>query len=283
MNEALTSTTDEQPPTTQRGWWRDWAEAILFAGIMAFALRACVVEAYRIPTSSMEETLLIGDFLLVNKFVYGAQLPFIDLKLPSFKEVQPGDVVVFKFPRDKEVNYIKRCVAIAGQTLEIKNKIVFVDGLAQNPPQTGKIGRETEPIGKRDEAMFPRQLNFNRDNFGAIRVPKANDKITLDETTFHLYKFLLEYEGHTASLMGGTVYLDGVPTSEYQVRQNYFFMLGDNRDNSLDSRYWGFLPESNIVGLALIVYWSWNPELPVSNLFEKIRSIRWERIGHIIH
>jgi signal peptidase I len=231
----------------------------------------------------MEGTLLVGDFLLVNKFIYGATLPFVNWKLPAAKAVEAGDVVVFKFPRDKDVNYIKRCAAVSGQTIEIKNKIVFVDGVEVVLPEHGKVGVEIEPTGKRDNAIFPREMNFNRDNYGAIRVPKAGDKISLNDTTFHLYKFLLEYEGRTASLMGGQVYLDGKPISEYIVQQNYFFMLGDNRDNSLDSRYWGFLPESNIVGLAIVVYWSWSPELPVANIVEKMRSIRWERIGRIIH
>ncbi len=276
-NETLVTVSQE------KHGWRDWLEALLFAIVIAFVLRSFVVEAYRIPSSSMENTLLVGDFLLVNKFLYGAPLPFSDQRLPALKDVEPGDVVVFKFPRDRDITFIKRCVAVGGQTIEIKNKVVFVDDAEQAFPNDAKIGDELEPSGKEEHAIFPSFSTFNRDNYGKVRVPKKGDTLALDEQSFYLYKFLLEDEGHTASLMGGTVYVDGKPMATYQVNQNYYFMLGDNRDNSHDSRYWGFVPESHIIGSALMIYWSWNPNTHVSNFFEKFRSVRWERIGRIIH
>jgi signal peptidase I len=279
LNANETSVTVSQ----EKHGWRDWLEALLFAIVIAFVLRSFVVEAYRIPSSSMENTLLVGDFLLVNKFLYGAPLPFTDVRLPALKEIAPGDVVVFKFPRDRDITFIKRCVAVAGQTIEIKNKVVFVDDAEQALPLEAKFTDAIEPNGKGDRAIFPSFSTFNRDNYGKVRVPKKGDVITLDEQSFHLYKFLLEDEGHTASLMGGTVYVDGKPTATYQVKENYYFMLGDNRDHSHDSRYWGFVPESHIIGSALMIYWSWNPDVHLSNLFEKFRTIRWERIGRIIH
>jgi signal peptidase I len=264
-------------------WWRDWLEAILFASIIAFVLRTFVVEAYRIPSGSMENTLLVGDFLLVNKFLYGAPLPFSDQRLPALKDVAPGDVVVFKFPRDKETNFIKRCVATSGQTIEIKDKVVFVDEVEQAFPIDAKFSDALEPSGKPDRTIFPFFSAFNRDNYGKVRVPQKGDTLLLNEQTFYLYKLLLEYESHSAALMGGTVYVDGKPMATYLVDQNYYFMLGDNRDNSHDSRYWGFVPESHIIGSALLIYWSWNPDVHLSNLFEKFRTVRWERIGRIIH
>lgn len=264
-------------------WWRDWLEAILFACIIAFVLRTFIVEAYRIPSASMENTLLIGDFLLVNKFIYGAHIPFSDHRLPALKRVEQGDVVVFKFPHDHQTNFIKRCVAVAGQTIEIKNKIVFVDDVEQPLPANAKLGNDLEPLGKVDHAIFPFSSTFNRDNYGKVRVPKQGDTLTLNEQSFYLYKSILEYESHSAALMGGTVYVDGKPTTTYQVKQNYYFMLGDNRDNSHDSRYWGFVPESHIIGSALMIYWSWNTDVHLSNLLEKFQTIRWERIGRIIH
>jgi signal peptidase I len=285
INEPIALNTTETPATMsqEKHGWRDWVEALLFALVIAFVLRSFVVEAYRIPSSSMENTLLVGDFLLVNKFLYGAQLPFTDARLPALKAVAQGDVVVFKFPRDKETTFIKRCVAVAGQTIEIKNKVVFVDDVEQAFPIEAKFSDTFEPNGKSDRAIFPSFSTFNRDNYGKVRVPKQGDVITLDEQSFHLYKFLLEDEGHSASLMGGTVYVDGKPTATYQVKENYYFMLGDNRDNSHDSRYWGFVPESHIIGSALLIYWSWNPDVQLSNVFEKFRTVRWERIGRIIH
>jgi len=285
INEPIALNTTETPATMsqEKHGWRNWVEALLFALVIAFVLRSFVVEAYRIPSSSMENTLLVGDFLLVNKFLYGAQLPFTDARLPALKAVAQGDVVVFKFPRDKETTFIKRCVAVAGQTIEIKNKVVFVDDVEQAFPIEAKFSDTFEPNGKSDRAIFPSFSTFNRDNYGKVRVPKQGDVITLDEQSFHLYKFLLEDEGHTASLMGGTVYVDGKPTATYQVKENYYFMLGDNRDNSHDSRYWGFVPESHIIGSALLIYWSWNPDVQLSNVFEKFRTVRWERIGRIIH
>ena len=285
INEPIALNTTETPATMsqEKHGWRDWVEALLFALVIAFVLRSFVVEAYRIPSSSMENTLLVGDFLLVNKFLYGAQLPFTDARLPALKAVAQGDVVVFKFPRDKETTFIKRCVAVAGQTIEIKNKVVFVDDVEQAFPIEAKFSDTFEPNGKSDRAIFPSFSTFNRDNYGKVRVPKQGDVITLDEQSFHLYKFLLEDEGHSASLMGGTVYVDGKPTATYQVKENYYFVLGDNRDNSHDSRYWGFVPESHIIGSALLIYWSWNPDVQLSNVFEKFRTVRWERIGRIIH
>jgi signal peptidase I len=285
INEPIALNTTETPATMsqEKHGWRDWVEALLFALVIAFVLRSFVVEAYRIPSSSMENTLLVGDFLLVNKFLYGAQLPFTDARLPALKAVAQGDVVVFKFPRDKQTTFIKRCVAVAGQTIEIKNKVVFVDDVEQAFPIEAKFSDTFEPNGKSDRAIFPSFSTFNRDNYGKVRVPKQGDVITLDEQSFHLYKFLLEDEGHSASLMGGTVYVDGKPTATYQVKENYYFMLGDNRDNSHDSRYWGFVPESHIIGSALLIYWSWNPDVQLSNVFEKFRTVRWERIGRIIH
>ena len=285
INEPIALNTTETPATMsqEKHGWRDWVEALLFALVIAFVLRSFVVEAYRIPSSSMENTLLVGDFLLVNKFLYGAQLPFTDARLPALKAVAQGDVVVFKFPRDKETTFIKRCVAVAGQTIEIKNKVVFVDDVEQAFPIEAKFSDTFEPNVKSDRAIFPSFSTFNRDNYGKVRVPKQGDVITLDEQSFHLYKFLLEDEGHSASLMGGTVYVDGKPTATYQVKENYYFMLGDNRDNSHDSRYWGFVPESHIIGSALLIYWSWNPDVQLSNVFEKFRTVRWERIGRIIH
>lgn len=262
---------------------KEWLEALVFAAIAAAILRTFLIEAYRIPTGSMEDTLMAGDFLFVSKFIYGANIPFTDMRLPAFREVEQGDIVVFKYPKEKDVNYIKRCIAISGNTLEVRNKKVFVDGKEYPLPPKGKFIGDTSPAGQPDMNIFPKFASFNKDNYGPIKVPKAGDVVKLDQDNFYLYKDVIEYEGHTANLYGNQVIIDNRPQQTYTVKQNYYFMMGDNRDNSLDSRYWGFLPESNVVGSALIVFWSWNPDISLLNPIDKISSIRWDRPGQIIH
>ncbi len=226
---------------------REWIELIVSIVIIVFFIRLAVVEAFRIPTSSMEDTLLVGDFLLVNKFVYGIRspdwigVPFTKLgffvpffRLPSFSEPKQGDIVVFRFPLDKNLSYIKRCIATEGQTVEIRDKVVYVDGVPfENPRKSKFTSGITYPRSYVERAVVPRNLKMrNRDNFGPLTIPA----------------------GH-------------------------FFVMGDNRDNSADSRYWGFLPRDLIIGKALIIYFSWDKYLPVNKLNNKIR---WERIGNLI-
>lgn len=263
---------------------REWFEALVIAALVATILRMFVVESYRIPTGSMEKTLLAGDFLFVNKFVYGARAPFTDIRLPKLHDVQRGDIIVFKFPRDRSLNYIKRCIALPGDRLEIRNQQVFINGkLFPLPPHAQFIGTKMPP-GVPEFQIFPGMSDYNKDNYGPIQIPRKGDVISLTSKTLPLYRDLIAYEGHTVSLVGEQVFIDGSSADRYTVDRNYYFAMGDNRDNSLDSRYWGFLPESDLVGQAMMVYWSWDPDLPL--LFdpvEKIASIRWQRIGLAVH
>ena len=263
---------------------REWFEALVIAALVATILRMFVVESYRIPTGSMEKTLLAGDFLFVNKFVYGARVPFTDLNLPKVRDVERGDIIVFKFPRDRNLNYIKRCIALPGDKLEIRNQQIFInDKLFPLPPHAQFIGTKMPP-GIPEFQIFPVMSDFNKDNYGPIRIPRKGDVIALNARTLPLCRDLIAYEGHTVSLVGEQVFIDGAAAERYMVDRNYYFAMGDNRDNSLDSRYWGFLPESDLVGQAMMVYWSWDPDLPM--LFdpvEKIASIRWNRIGLVVH
>ena len=182
---------------------REYIESFGIALILALIIKCSVVEAYKIPSGSMEDTLLIGDFLLANKFIYGAKIPLLPIHLPALREPKPGDIVIFKYPRDPKVNYIKRCVAIEGQTVEIKNKVLYVDGKRFSDP----------PLAKYTDASTRSPRRDSRDNFGPYKVPK----------------------GH-------------------------LFMMGDNRDNSADSRYWGPLPRELVLGKAMIIHWSWAPD-----------------------
>lgn len=217
---------NEGQVTKKKSTFREYLEAIVVAIILALFIRVFVVQAFRIPSSSMEDTLLVGDFLLVNKFIYGAEIPFANLRLPAIREPKPGDIIVFEtrgipgLVQNKD--FIKRCIAVGGQTVEVRDKVVYVDGRPVPDP----------PLAKhvRDEVL-PRRYS-PRDNFGPVRVPEG-----------------------------------------------CLFMMGDNRDNSRDSRYWGWLPKENIKGRAFILYWSWNPKVP---WYDLIHKVRWHRIGDLV-
>jgi signal peptidase I len=263
---------------------REWFEALIIAALVASVLRIFVVESYRIPTGSMERTLLAGDFLFVNKYVYGPKVPFTEIRLPKIHDVSRGDIIVFKFPKDRSLNYIKRCVAIPGDTLEIRQRQLFINGNPVKLPEYGQyIGTEMPP-GLADFQIFPSMSNYNKDNYGPIRIPRKGDVIELNPATFPLYRDLIADEGHSVSMIGGKVFVDGFVLDRYTVGRNYYFAMGDNRDNSLDSRFWGFLPETDLVGQAMMVYWSWDPDLSVlTDPVAKISSIRLQRTGLVVH
>lgn len=273
----------EKQGKTGKQHTKEWFEALLIAAVFAAVIRVFVVESYRIPTSSMEQTLLAGDFLFVNKFVYGARVPMTDYRLPSVDTVERGDIIVFKFPQDRSLNYIKRCVALPGDTVEIRDRRLLVnDEEFALPPHAQFLG-SMMPQGQPDAQIFPRYSGFNKDNYGPLRVPAAGDVVRLDRSTIMTYGKLITDEGHRVAVAGERVLVDGVPTDRYTIEQNYYFAMGDNRDNSLDSRYWGFLPEKDLVGQALMVYWSWDPHISLFDPVNKIGSIRWNRIAMPVH
>ena len=220
---------------------REYLEAILVAVALALFLRTFVVQAFSIPTGSMENTLLAGDFLLANKIIYGARIPFTDLRLPGFRNPEPGDIVIFEYPINPDRDFIKRVVAGPGQEVEVRNKILYVDGKRTIDPPLSKY---TDPV------ILPVSSSGGaRDNMRLARVP----------------------EGH-------------------------YFVMGDNRDNSEDSRYWGFLEKRRIRAQANIIYWSWAPDreapafegilsipkVAVYNLIHGFGRARWSRIGRMV-
>jgi len=181
---------------------REYSEAIVYAILLTIVLRAFVLQAFRIPSESMLDTLLVGDFLFVNKLDYGPKIPFTEVRLPGFRHPEPGDVIVFQYPEDPRKDYIKRCVATAGQVVEVKEKDLYVDGKKRVEPYVKHI----------DPSIHP--ANFDqRDNFGPYTVPP-----------------------------------------------NSLFMMGDNRDNSNDSRFWGPVAMGLVKGRAMFLYWSWDPD-----------------------
>ena len=254
MSKSASKRTDKaqkagvEPPSAPERFW-DFVKQMAIALVLALGIKTSIVEAYKIPSGSMEDTLLVGDFLLANKFIYGSRLPipFVDIRLPDIRDPRPGDVVIFKYPLDPDVNYIKRCVAVAGQTVEIRNKQVFVDGQLVPLPEHGKY-----EDGGRDPFARPQNPHLGtRDNMSPVTVPP-----------------------------------------------NSLFVMGDNRDRSSDSRFWGFVPRANILGQAMIVHWSWreDPRAPETSLrepFSYVRSlaynlvhmhqrVRWGRLFHVI-
>jgi signal peptidase I len=288
----------ETKKVRRKSKFREAVETVLMVIAAALLLKAFVIEAFRIPSGSMANTLIEGDFLFVNKFIYGIKtpryIPLTNIKiprihLPPFRQPRIGDVIVFVYPGDRDEvepreiqSYVKRCVAAAGDTLEIVNKRVFVDGREIPMPEHIKLEPITSgPPGSGNPRIFPKGAPFNEDNYGPIRIPKEGDVIELTPENLVGWQVFIEREGHTVETQGTGILIDGKVTKSYHVEENYLFMMGDNRDNSLDSRFWGFLPEENIVGQALLIYWSWNQDLPLASA-DKFRSVRWARVGTIV-
>ena len=262
-------------------------------------LNSFVIASFEVPTGSMENTVMTGDFLFVNKFIYGGTsprtIPFTSIRLPWFRipalrDVKRGDVIVFEFPGYREevtpdfVYYLKRCIAIPGDTMQIINKVLYVNNIAQPLPKHLKFENTgTMPKDMVNPRIFPKDAPFNEDNYGPIRIPKKGDIINLNKNNFSHWDTFIKREGHTVSVVGEYIVIDGKPSTSYTVQDDYYFGMGDNRDNSLDSRFWGFIPKTNIVGTPIIVYWSWNPDISLLDIFNKLSSIKFGRIGTLIN
>ncbi|MFH2036746.1 MAG: signal peptidase I [Candidatus Zixiibacteriota bacterium] len=219
-------------------------KAILWAGLFALIIKTSVAETYKVPTGSMEDTILAGDFLIANKFIFGAQIPLTNYHLPAIRDIRQGDVIVFRFPLAPDTSYVKRCVALPGQVVEVKDKELFVDGIRFPDPPHSRFTANTIPR--------PSSGENSRDNWGPYRVPP-----------------------------------------------DHYFMMGDNRDNSYDSRYWGPVQRDLIQGSAMIIHWSWEddpnepevtitdplspPKLFLYNAVHFFERVRWSRLLNIIN
>lgn len=287
--------------TAQQKFWEFWKN-LLFAAIAAFLIKTFLIETSRVPTGSMEKTIWIGDFLFVNKFVYGSSsprnIPFTNISLPYFqmpaiREPRAGDIVVFEFPGDKDElapveisNYVKRCIGVPGDTIEVVDKVVFVNGKeAPRASQIQYMNNYVTPQGIANPRIFPQGSNFNEDNYGPIIVPKKGDVINLSLSNIEQWRTIIdrEFGKRVVSVEGNTIMIEGKPVSSYTLKQDYFFMMGDNRDDSLDSRFWGFVSRDKIVGEALMIYWSWDPSIPFSDFFNLLSSVRLNRIAKLVH
>lgn len=220
--------------------YKEWVEPFLIAAIVALFIRQFVVEAFKIPSGSMIPTLTIGDHLLVNKFVYGPRIPFTDIRLFTWKDPQRGEIIVFKFPEDESKNFIKRTVGLPGDKIEIKKGMLFIND-RQVPTVALGASNGTNPPSSSAYYDKPRLLE---EQLGTVK---------------HSIQYLRDQSGY-----------DFGPRL---VPADSVFVMGDNRDNSQDSRFWGFVKYEKILGRALIIYWSWDGS---------DRWVRWERIGSLI-
>lgn len=355
---------------------REWRDALVFAVIVATLVRWGTVEAFVIPTPSMENSLLVGDYLFVSKLHYGPRtprtplqlplmhqkiwgteipsfLPWIELpsyRFPGFSEVKRGESIVFnaptkelnegkEYPIDIKTFYVKRCAAIAGDRLEIKNRQLIVNGkpienpeemkvsylvtakdeirernltkLALDPDDYYFLGRTSDDkalykmlltpaqhkalkhspfiltvqddfttYNTPDQDIFPtiKNTSWNGDNYGPIVIPKQGMKLQINDSTLAYYgETILSYEHlDDAVISDNKLIIDGQVVSEYTFSQDYYFMMGDNRNNSLDSRYWGFVPWDHIVGKPLFIWFS------VDKYADLWNKIRWKRMFTLV-
>ncbi len=383
-------------PKKKKSKSREWVDAIVFAVVAATIIRVFFIEAYTIPSGSMERSLLVGDFLFVSKVNYGARIPMTPVafpfahhtmpitntkaywdgvqwkyrRLPGLQDIKRNDVVVFNFPEgdtvaleaqddnyyqmqlrgesttsirsrltvvdrpvDKRENFIKRCIAIAGDTVSMKNGLVSVNGKPEplvgaggfgynvefntdevniklfedmgfktgvtalpniyrfegtpdlikelkKSPYVKSVSEELTPTDYYDVSIFPHDKNrgWNLDNYGPIIIPKQGWTVTLDSLTMPMYERSIRvYEGNKLEKVGNDWMLNGKKATTYTFKMNYYWMMGDNRHQSADSRYWGFVPEDHIVGKALFIWMSLDSEGSFLN------KIRWNRIFKGIH
>ena len=217
----------------------EWAKSFIIAIVLFLFVRAFIVEAFKIPSGSMERTLLVGDFLLVNKMVYGAEVPIIKRHLPALRVPRRGDVVVFQWPEDRSKNFVKRLVGVPGDTLSMREGVLLVNGVIQQEQYVSHTEPDIDPAGEEfrwqqnhlvQTAEASISYHPSRNNWGPLVVPNGS-----------------------------------------------YFVLGDNRDNSLDSRYWGFVPDSLLRGRPIFVYYSYQPD-SAQNL-SWLTKIRWNRLG----
>lgn len=330
--------------------FKDGLKILLFSLVLALGVRTFVFEGFRIPTESMEQSLLVGDFVLVSKLHYGPRLPLsigiplttayfekLDLpylRIPGFSSVRRGDAVVFNYPIengpiDRRTHYIKRMVGMPGDSITIIDKIAYVNGeeilalpsvqqrwvahtsrdatfpldslravgatqisfqgrngrvffeataeVANQVERWNEVTSITPYIQPTENArrIFPIGSAFGKDQYGPLYVPAKGDTLELSEETWPFLKEIIQrYEGHTAYRRpDGVIEVDGVEAMTYVVEKDYYFLMGDNRDSSVDSRYWGYVPRDHLVGKAVMIYFSRDYEE---------RRIRWDRVLSII-
>jgi signal peptidase I len=370
LNEFFTPM--KSKPTVKKSKLQEWRDSIVFAVVVAMLFRWSLAEAFVIPTGSMENSMLVGDYLWVSKIHYGSRTPrtplqiplthqkiwgteipsyldWIELpsyRLPGLRKVKRGEPVVFNTPKDLldpterpvdlKTYLVKRCVAIGGDVVQIKNQQVYINGEPMiNPPGMKfryqvitkeelqprtlakleldsedfwylgntsdgkavysmlltqqqlnavndapyKVSAESASDNRGGFPLYPTMMNdtWTLNNYGPLTIPQKGMRIAVNDSTLNFYgEFIEKYEGHEAKISNGQLEIDGNPVSHYTFQQDYYFMMGDSRDNSIDSRYWGLVPEDHILGKPLFIWLSINKD------GKWLDKIRWERLGKII-
>ncbi len=278
-----------------------FVKSLAFALAFVMVIHGLLIGSFIVPTGSMEDTVLTGDFLLVNK-LFGPStpqlIPFFNiplpyLMLPSLKDPKKGDVIVFIFPGNRDeieseefTYYLKRCVAEPGDVLEIRDNVLYVNDEKQPIPPKSKIAyNKNNPWEV--YATFPVTKPYTTTNYGPIRIPKKGDIIEINNYDDYLdWKVFIEREGHSVNWLG-KLEIDGkvANANTYSVEEDYYFGMGDNRDNSSDSRIFGFIPRKHILGSPIICWLSWEMHDEYGqekNILEKITNIRFNRMFRTI-
>ncbi len=232
----------EQQEKTQKKktFYKEWIEPFLIAAVIALFIRQFGVEAFKIPSGSMKPTLTIGDHLLVNKFVYGPRIPFADSRIFAWQEPKRGEIIVFKYPEDEKKDFIKRVVGLPGDKIEIKN---------------GRLLINEQPVKTTEKDLYTDKKQMG-DRYYEIKAQLLEEQLGTVKHEIQYYKNQSGYD-----------------FGPILVPKESVFVMGDNRDDSQDSRFWGFVNYKKIIGRALIIYWSWDGG---------DRWVRWERIGSLI-
>jgi signal peptidase I len=318
---------------------RQWAESLLVAVVIVLIVRTLLFDLFRIPTPSMEENLLVGDYLMVSKLHYGPRMPmslgipltsihlpgvsFPYTRLPGFADVERGDPIVFNYPPDgapvdRKVHYVKRVIGMPGEALSVRDKLVHINGeplplgagmqqywtvkktdaryqiprtrmeamgisevrrtrqpetvrILATPAGARRVSERswvqsitpyTVPSDEYSDLMYPSGRGYSPDNYGPLHIPQRGETIALTAENWAIYQpVIVQYEGRSARQMTDSTFaIDGERATTYTFEQDYFFVMGDNRDNSQDSRFWGFVPMTHVVGKAVVTYFSWNHE-----------------------
>jgi len=263
--------------------------------ILALVLKSFVVDAFKIPTGSMKDTLLEGDFLLVNKVAYSIstpyQIPFIGKRLSRTELISIGkpefnDVVAFEVPANiydptsEEYSVlIKRIIGLPGDTIEIKDQILYINNKKYRTPSFIKLNLNESPIENINKDLFPYNNKWSLENYGPVVIPQKGMEVELDPKDILLWQNAIntDYGKKVVSVEGSVINIDNQPIRKYIFEKDYYFVLGDNRKNSIDSRYFGYIPEEWIIGKAFMIYWS---QLPVQStgISDYYSSIRFSRL-----